>query len=197
MYQRISIHLYGYQECIELDGGAGNCHPFKVTKSIVCINSAAQLVNQQMSLFREDSNGSSKGKLKKNSTTYFVKISCQTFYGICLTLPLFGGLGIRKLSSQRFPQILSDLVQTARFMLLLPESHLHGRRRGDVIIIVRLPNHCQRPHRSCVVIYISSTVVTGALKSEVDSNVFVAFGGGFRGFNGHFLLRILSKIWVF
>ena len=64
MYQRISIHLYGYQECIELDGGAGNCHPFKVTKSIVCI-SAAQLVNQQMSLFREDSNGSSKGKLKK------------------------------------------------------------------------------------------------------------------------------------
>ena len=64
MYPRISIHLYGYQECIELDGGAGNCHPFKVTKSIVCI-SAAQLVNQQMSLFREDSNGSSKGKLKK------------------------------------------------------------------------------------------------------------------------------------
>ena len=64
MYQRISIHLYGYQECIELDGGAGNCHPFKVTKSIVC-NSVAQLVNQQMSLFREDSNGSSKGKLKK------------------------------------------------------------------------------------------------------------------------------------
>ena len=97
-----------------------------------------------------------KVNLKKRFST-FCQIPCQTFYGICLTLPLFGGLWVRKLSSQRFSQILSDLVQTARFMLLLPESHLHGRRRGDVIIIVRLPNHCQRPHRSCAVIYISST----------------------------------------